>query len=50
MAAPQDAVVTVSGSVQKFVTKKKKVLSAEEAELYELAQAAGIVMDQEVFK
>ncbi|XP_073481322.1 mitotic-spindle organizing protein 2B isoform X2 [Aquarana catesbeiana] len=50
MAAPQDAVVTVSGSAQKFVTKKKKVLSAEEAELYELAQAAGIVMDQEVFK
>ncbi|CAI9557987.1 unnamed protein product [Staurois parvus] len=50
MAAPQDAVVTVSGSVQKFVTKKKKVLSAEEAELSELAQAAGIVMDQEVFK
>lgn len=50
MAAPQDAAVTVSGSVQKFVTKKKKVLNAEEAELYELAQAAGIVMDQEVFK
>ncbi|XP_075691811.1 mitotic-spindle organizing protein 2B [Rhinoderma darwinii] len=55
MAAPQpapglDAVLTVSGSVQKYVTKKKKVLTAEEAELYELAQAAGIVMDQEVFK
>ncbi|KAM5194519.1 mitotic-spindle organizing protein 2B-like isoform 1-T1 [Mantella aurantiaca] len=50
MAAPQDAVVTVSGSVQKFVTKKKKVLSSEEAELYELAQAAGIAMDQEVFR
>ncbi|XP_063774067.1 mitotic-spindle organizing protein 2B-like [Pseudophryne corroboree] len=55
MAAPQpglglDAVVTVSGSVQKYVTKKKKVLSAEETELYELAQAAGIAMDQEVFR
>lgn len=55
MAAPQsapglDALMTVSGSVQKYVTKKKKVLSAEEAELYELAQAAGIVIDQDVFK
>ncbi|XP_056393252.1 mitotic-spindle organizing protein 2B [Hyla sarda] len=55
MAAPPpapglDAVVTVSGSVQKYVSKKKKVLTAEEAELYELAQAAGIIMDQEVFK
>ncbi|KAM4809083.1 mitotic-spindle organizing protein 2B-like [Rhinophrynus dorsalis] len=45
-----DAMITVSGSVQKYVAKKKKVLNAEEAELYELAQAAGIVMDQEVFK
>ncbi|KAM3940037.1 mitotic-spindle organizing protein 2B-like isoform 2-T2 [Leptodactylus fuscus] len=55
MAAPQpaaglDAVMTVSGSVQKYVTKKKKVLTTEEAELYDLAQAAGIIMDQEVFK
>ncbi|XP_053557631.1 mitotic-spindle organizing protein 2B isoform X1 [Bombina bombina] len=55
MSAPQggsglDSLVTVSGSVQKYVAKKKKVLNAEEAELYELAQAAGIVMDQEVFK
>ncbi|CAH2296015.1 mitotic-spindle organizing 2-like isoform X3 [Pelobates cultripes] len=57
MAAPlpasvsaMDAVVTVSGSVQKYVSKKKKVLNAEEAELYELSQAAGIVLDQEVFK
>ncbi|XP_075034793.1 mitotic-spindle organizing protein 2B isoform X2 [Mixophyes fleayi] len=55
MAAPQaglglDAAVTVSGSVQKYVTKKKKVLTAEETELYELAQAAGIAMDQEVFR
>ncbi|XP_077147840.1 mitotic-spindle organizing protein 2B isoform X3 [Ranitomeya variabilis] len=53
MAAPQpgpDPAMTVSGSVQKYVTKKKKVLTAEEAELFELVQAAGIVMDQEVFK
>ncbi|XP_068102657.1 mitotic-spindle organizing protein 2B-like [Hyperolius riggenbachi] len=53
MAAPQpglEAAVTLSGSVQKYVTKKKKVLSTEEAELYELAQAAGIGLDQEVFK
>ncbi|KAM9328897.1 mitotic-spindle organizing protein 2B-like [Gastrophryne carolinensis] len=53
MAAPQagmEAAVTVSGSVQKYVSKKKKVLSSEEAELYELAQAAAIAMDQEVFK
>ncbi|XP_069816818.1 mitotic-spindle organizing protein 2B isoform X1 [Dendropsophus ebraccatus] len=55
MAAPppapgQDAVMTVTGSVQKYVTKKKKVLTAEEAELHELAQAAGIILDQEVFK
>ncbi|XP_063310235.1 mitotic-spindle organizing protein 2B-like isoform X2 [Pelobates fuscus] len=53
MAAPlpaMDAAVTVSGSVQKYVSKKKKVLNAEEAELYELSQAAGIALDQEVFK
>ncbi|XP_044131786.1 mitotic-spindle organizing protein 2B [Bufo gargarizans] len=55
MAAAQpppgpDAAMTVSGSVQKYVAKKKKVLSPEEAELYELTQAAGILMDQEVFK
>ncbi|XP_046723028.1 mitotic-spindle organizing protein 2 isoform X1 [Silurus meridionalis] len=42
--------VTVSGNVQKYSVKKKKVLNAEEAELFELTQAAGIVMDQEVFK
>lgn len=30
--------------------KKKKVLSAEETELFELTQAAGITVDQEVFK
>ncbi|KAF4077021.1 hypothetical protein AMELA_G00203260 [Ameiurus melas] len=41
---------TVSGNVQKYSVKKKKVLNAEESELFELTQAAGIVMDQEVFK
>lgn len=30
--------------------KKKKILSAEDAELFELTQAAGITVDQEVFK
>ncbi|XP_060791577.1 mitotic-spindle organizing protein 2 isoform X1 [Neoarius graeffei] len=42
--------VTVSGSVQKYSVKKKKVLNAEETELFELTQAAGIIIDQEVFK
>ncbi|XP_041423987.1 mitotic-spindle organizing protein 2B isoform X1 [Xenopus laevis] len=45
-----DAIASVSGTVQKYVAKKKKVLNPEEAELYELTQAAGIVLDQEVFK
>ncbi|KAG8456207.1 hypothetical protein GDO86_002123 [Hymenochirus boettgeri] len=45
-----EAMVSVSGTVQKYAAKKKKVLNPEEAELYELTQAAGIVMDQEVFK
>ncbi len=42
--------VTVSGNVQKYSIKKKKVLNAEETELFELTQAAGVVIDQEVFK
>ncbi|XP_051533767.1 mitotic-spindle organizing protein 2 isoform X1 [Myxocyprinus asiaticus] len=42
--------VTVSGNVQKYGIKKKKVLNAEETELFELTQAAGIIIDQEVFK
>ncbi|KAL0162964.1 hypothetical protein M9458_042360, partial [Cirrhinus mrigala] len=37
------------GNVQKYSIKKKKVLNAEETELFELTQAAGIVIDQEVF-
>lgn len=42
--------VTVSGNVQKYNNKKKKILSAEECELFELTQAAGIILDQEVLK
>ncbi|NP_001303861.1 mitotic-spindle organizing protein 2 isoform 1 [Danio rerio] len=42
--------VNVSGNVQKYSIKKKKVLNAEETELFELTQAAGVVIDQEVFK
>ncbi|KAJ8339207.1 hypothetical protein SKAU_G00359930 [Synaphobranchus kaupii] len=42
--------VTVSGNVQKYAIKKKKILNSEESELFELTQAAGIAMDQEVFK
>ncbi|KAJ8286902.1 hypothetical protein GJAV_G00044710 [Gymnothorax javanicus] len=41
---------TISGNVQKYAIKKKKILNTEESELFELTQAAGIVMDQEVFK
>ncbi|XP_048411975.1 mitotic-spindle organizing protein 2 isoform X3 [Stegostoma tigrinum] len=50
LEAQQTLLATVSGNVQKYSVKKKKILSAEELELYELTQAAGIVMDQEVFK
>ncbi|XP_072443269.1 mitotic-spindle organizing protein 2 isoform X3 [Chiloscyllium punctatum] len=50
LEAQQTLLATVSGNVQKYAVKKKKILSAEELELYELTQAAGIVMDQEVFK
>ncbi|XP_064833643.1 mitotic-spindle organizing protein 2 isoform X2 [Oncorhynchus masou masou] len=42
--------VTISGNVTKYAMKKKKILNAEESELFELTQAAGIAMDQEVFK
>lgn len=42
--------VTVSGNVTKYAMKKKKILNAEESELFELTQAAGITIDQEVFK
>ncbi|XP_028828922.1 mitotic-spindle organizing protein 2 isoform X3 [Denticeps clupeoides] len=42
--------VTVSGTAQKYAAKKKKVLNAEEGDLHDLTQAAGIVVDPEVFK
>ncbi|XP_053196043.1 mitotic-spindle organizing protein 2 [Scomber japonicus] len=48
--APDSPALVVSGNVQKYAIKKKKVLSAEESELFELTQAAGITVDQEVFK
>ncbi|XP_051777105.1 mitotic-spindle organizing protein 2 isoform X1 [Erpetoichthys calabaricus] len=46
----QTLVATVSGNIQKHSIKKKKVLNTEENDLFELTQAAGIAMDQEVFK
>ncbi|XP_031526133.1 mitotic-spindle organizing protein 2B isoform X2 [Vicugna pacos] len=36
--------------LQKLALRRKKVLSAEEMELFELAQAAGGAMDPDVFK
>ncbi|XP_043924246.1 mitotic-spindle organizing protein 2B-like isoform X2 [Protopterus annectens] len=50
LQSAQPTVAAISGNIQKFAVKKKKVLNAEEAELYELTQAAGITADQEVFK
>jgi len=50
LQAPDAPVVVVSGNVQKYAMKKKKILNAEESELFELTQAAGVTMDQEVFK
>uniref|UniRef100_A0A3B4AVD3 Mitotic spindle organizing protein 2B n=1 Tax=Periophthalmus magnuspinnatus TaxID=409849 RepID=A0A3B4AVD3_9GOBI len=47
--APDSPALLVSANVQKYAIKKKKVLSPEESELYELTQAAGIIIDQEVF-
>ncbi|XP_054908456.1 mitotic-spindle organizing protein 2 isoform X2 [Poeciliopsis prolifica] len=48
--APDSPVMVVTSNVQKYAIKKKKVLSPEESELFELTQAAGITVDQEVFK
>ncbi|XP_047424952.1 mitotic-spindle organizing protein 2 isoform X2 [Mugil cephalus] len=48
--APDSPALVVTSNVQKYAIKKKKVLSAEETELFELTQAAGIIVDQEVFK
>lgn len=47
-SAPDSLVVT--SNVQKYAIKKKKVFNAEESELFELTQAAGVILDQEVFK
>ncbi|XP_023123017.1 mitotic-spindle organizing protein 2 isoform X1 [Amphiprion ocellaris] len=49
-SAPDSPALVVTTNVQKYAIKKKKVLSAEEMELFELTQAAGITVDQEVFK
>ncbi|XP_076020145.1 mitotic-spindle organizing protein 2 isoform X2 [Genypterus blacodes] len=48
--APDSPAMVVTANVQKYAMKKKKVLSAEEAELFELTQSAGVTVDQEVFK
>lgn len=49
-AAPDSPALMVSANVQKYAIKKKKVLSVEETELFELTQSAGVIIDQEVFK
>ncbi|XP_068609372.1 mitotic-spindle organizing protein 2 isoform X1 [Brachionichthys hirsutus] len=49
-SAPNSPSMVVTSNVQKYAMKKKKVLSAEEAELFELTQAAGVIVDPEVFK
>ncbi|XP_049721888.1 mitotic-spindle organizing protein 2B isoform X1 [Elephas maximus indicus] len=55
MAAPgsgpgQGPPAGLEAALQKLVLRRKKVLSAEEMELYELAQAAGGAIDPDVFK
>ncbi|XP_045145587.1 mitotic-spindle organizing protein 2B [Echinops telfairi] len=37
-------------ALQKLALRRKKVLSAEEMELYELSQTAGVAIDPDVFK
>ncbi|XP_019741709.1 mitotic-spindle organizing protein 2 isoform X2 [Hippocampus comes] len=49
-AADSPALVVTTTTVHKYAMKKKEILNAEESELYELSQAAGITVDQEVFK
>ncbi|XP_077352673.1 mitotic-spindle organizing protein 2 isoform X2 [Festucalex cinctus] len=49
-SATDSPALVVTTTVQKYAMKKKEILNAEENELYELSQAAGITMDQEVFK
>ncbi|KAI4817203.1 hypothetical protein KUCAC02_009479 [Chaenocephalus aceratus] len=43
--APDSPALLVTSNVQKYAIKKKKVLSTEEAELFELTQARGIIVD-----
>ncbi|XP_042638836.1 mitotic-spindle organizing protein 2B [Orycteropus afer afer] len=55
MAAPSagpgpGASAGLEAALQKLALRRKKVLSAEEMELYELAQAAGGAIDPDVFK
>ncbi|XP_077015446.1 mitotic-spindle organizing protein 2-like [Tamandua tetradactyla] len=40
----------LEAALQKLALRRKKVLSAEDMELYELAQAAGCAIDPDVFK
>ncbi|XP_061589875.1 mitotic-spindle organizing protein 2 isoform X2 [Cololabis saira] len=49
-AAPDSPALVVTSNVQKYAIKKKKVLNPEETELFDLTEAAGISVDQEVFK
>ncbi|KAM6902383.1 mitotic-spindle organizing protein 2 [Xenentodon cancila] len=49
-AAPESPALAVTSNVQKYAIKKKKVLNPEETELFEVTEAAGISVDQEVFK
>ncbi|KAM9748469.1 mitotic-spindle organizing protein 2B isoform 1-T1 [Dama dama] len=46
----QGAPPGLEAALQKLALRRKKVLSAEEMELFELAQAAGGAMDPDVFK
>lgn len=39
-----------AATLQKLALRRKKVLGAEEMELYELSQAAGAAIDPDVFK
>ncbi|XP_061911146.1 mitotic-spindle organizing protein 2-like isoform X4 [Entelurus aequoreus] len=48
--ASDNPALVVTSNVHQYSMKKKKVLNAEDSELFELSQAAGISVDQEVFK
>nr|XP_057917913.1 mitotic-spindle organizing protein 2 isoform X3 [Doryrhamphus excisus] len=49
-SASDNPTLVVTSNVHQYSMKKKKVLNAEDSELFELTQAAGISVDQEVFK